>query len=235
MKIGFFSDPHAARVERTCGNRRPELSLGKIREALGFFVEEKVDFCVCLGDLVDLTPTHEEEIACLQEIMEVVKDSGLKFYFVPGNHDYTSFSGEELVDLIGQPLPPYCFEAGEIRFIALDGNFRADMRRFDVAGTVWTDAWLPPEQVEFLKEALDSSDKPCVILVHENLDSEVDGHHILHNADEVRKILADSGKVRMVVQGHFHEGASHVLDGIPYVTLPAMCEGEENAYRVIEL
>ena len=86
-----------------------------------------------------------------------------------------------------------------------------------------------------MKEALDSSDKPCVILVHENLDSEVDVHHILHHADEVRKILAVSGKVRMVLQGHFHEGASHVLDGIPYVTLPAMCEGEENAYRVIEL
>lgn len=234
MKIGFFTDPHYARMEKTCGNRRPSLSLGKIREALEAFEREGCEVCVCLGDLVDVSPTHEEEIACVNEVMAAVREHHFLFYFVPGNHDYTSFSGEELEKLIGQPLPPYAVDLGEVRFIALDGNFRADMRRFDVAGTVWDDAWLHPDQIAFLKTSLAESEKPCVIWLHENLDNHVEWHHILHNADEVRKILADSGKVRMVVQGHFHEGAEHVIDGIPYVTLPAMCEGERNAYRILE-
>ena len=55
----------------------------------------------------------------------------------------------------------------------------------------------------------------------------------MKNADEIREII--KGKATMVLQGHYHEGAERVIDGIPYVTFCAMCEGTDNAYRIIEL
>ena len=72
-------------------------------------------------------------------------------------------------------------------------------------------------------------------MLHENLDPNVEEHHIVKNAAEIREILEASGKVRTVIQGHFHEGADSVVNGIRYITLPAMCEGEENSYRIIDL
>ena len=39
----------------------------------------------------------------------------------------------------------------------------------------------------------------------------------------------------MVLQGHYHLGAEHTIDGIPYITIPAMCEGKDNSYRILTL
>ena len=79
------------------------------------------------------------------------------------------------------------------------------------------------------------SEKECVILIHENLDPTVDSNHIVKNAKEIREIIAKSGKVKMVIQGHFHWGSKTELDGIPYLTLEAMCLGEENHYLILDI
>ena len=47
-------------------------------------------------------------------------------------------------------------------------------------------------------------------------------------------MLARSGRVKTVYQGHYHPGAESIHDGIKYVTFPAMCESE-GAYFVIEI
>jgi manganese-dependent ADP-ribose/CDP-alcohol diphosphatase len=48
-------------------------------------------------------------------------------------------------------------------------------------------------------------------------------------------MLAASGKVKTVFQGHYHPGHENELNGIRYITLPAMCEGEENRFAVYEI
>jgi hypothetical protein len=73
------------------------------------------------------------------------------------------------------------------------------------------------------------------VFVHQNLDPTVESHHIIRGAEEIRAILRESGKVKAVFQGHYHPGKESVIDGIPYHTLPAMCEGEENRYMITEI
>ena len=109
------------------------------------------------------------------------------------------------------------------------------MKRFDKAGVEWTDSNLPPSQVDFLKAEHDVANKKCVVLVHENLDPSVDKMHIIKNADQIRSIVKESGKVCMVLQGHYHKGNENIINNIPYITLPAMCEGETNSFKIIEL
>ena len=57
---------------------------------------------------------------------------------------------------------------------------------------------------------------------------------IMKNAAEVRKILEESGRVHLVLQGHYHPGAEHEHNGIRYTTFPAMCE-RDDAVFVLEV
>jgi len=236
MKIGLFTDAHYCKARVLCGTRRPSLSPAKIREAMNVFREAGTDMCICLGDMTDHAPedTHDDCLANLRELIALIGEYDIPFYLVPGNHDYLMMTGDD-IKASGLLLPPYTIDTPSCRLIVLDANYRSDMRRFDEAGVDWTDANLPPEQIAYLKEQLSSAVMPCVVLVHENLDPNVECRHIIKNAAEVRQIIAESGKVKLVLQGHYHPGAENTIDGIRYLTLPAMCEGEENRYLLLEM
>lgn len=233
MKIGVFTDAHYCKADVLCDTRRPSLSLSKIREAMEAFAREAVDFCICLGDITDHSPsdTKESIAACLREALSLIRSYEIPFFLVPGNHDYLATTRKDF-ESEGIKIPPYIHYADGYRFIFLDANYRSDGRCFDTAGVEWTDSNLPEDQLRFLKEALEEATHPCIVLIHENLDPFVDALHIVKNAEEARKVIRESGKVKLVLQGHFHPGAEHTVDGIPYVTLPAMCEGEDNSYRI---
>lgn len=236
MKIGLFSDPHYCDADEIGGGRRPRLSLNKIKEAMEAFKKEKVSCCFCLGDLTDNAHTETKETARqnLNLVMEIINSYGIPFNLVLGNHDCLTLNRNDYKNE-NIHTPPYIFETEKYNFIALDGNFRSDFRHFDEAGVVWDDSNLPPEQIEFLHKALLDSQKECVVLIHENLDPTVQYQHIVKNAQEVREIIKNSGKVKMVIQGHYHEGSQRVIDGILYLTLEAMCQGEKNSYKIIEI
>ncbi len=234
MKVGIFADPQYCSAEIICGTRYPRLSLGKVRQAYEQFSAENVDLTLCMGDMIDRCETHTQALQYLDELLSVIRDSRLPFIHVPGNHDYLDFSAEEL-EQHGLKTPPYVWEHSGIRFIVLDANYRSDMRRFDQAGVEWTDSNLPPEQVAFLSLALDEAEGPCVILVHESLDDRVEEHHIIKNAEEIRKVIRQSGKVKLVIQGHFHPGADNEIDGIRYLTVSAMCEGHDSRFLILNI
>ena len=231
MKIGIFTDVHYCHADVLCETRRPSLALPKLREAMDAFRAEGVDLCLCLGDLTDHEEgdTRESVVACFREALSLIRSYEIPFHFIPGNHDYLMMTGEDL-SAFGLQLPPYTFEAGGYRFLLLDANFRSDGRRYDVAGVEWTDSSLPADQCAFLAEALEE-DAPCILCLHQNLDPFVEKHHIVKNAEEIREII--KGKVRLVLQGHYHLGHESTVDDIPYVTVPAMCEGEKNSYRIL--
>ena len=234
MKIGLFTDPHYCKTDILCRTRRPSLSLNKVKKAMECFVNEDVKFCVCLGDLVDKCETVEESYQCLDEIVKTIKAYRIPFLLVPGNHDYGVFSAEELSKRTGSCISPYTVDTDTHRLVILDANYRSDLRRFDVAGVDWTDSNLPPDQLEYLNDALNHVSKPCIVFTHENLDECVETRHIVKNAAEVRGIIENSKNVAIVIQGHYHYGADNVINGIRYLTLPAMCEGAENKYCVLD-
>lgn len=234
MKIGLFADSHYCKAEILCRTRRPSLSLSKVKKAMRTFCKEGVELCICLGDLVDKCDSLEESYMCLNEMIGMIRSYNIPFLLVPGNHDYTVFSAEELSEHTGCRIPPYTVDIETHRLVILDANYRSDFRRFDIAGVDWTDSNLPPEQMEYLNDALNNSSKPCIVLIHENLDNTVESRHIVKNAPQIRDIIENSKNVAMVIQGHYHRGADNIINGIRYFTLPAMCEDVGNAYCVLE-
>ena len=237
MKIGLFTDCHYNKAPLIGGGRRPAASYEKIKISMDAFKEADVDMCFCLGDITDHVEgdTKEDIIDNYNYMLSLINSYGIPFYLVPGNHDYLMTTGEEIEEIIGKKLPPCVVKTEKYDIILLDANYRSSMVRFDIEGVEWTDSNLPPWQVEYLKNALDSSCKECIVMVHENLDPNIHYSHVIKNADEIRRIIKDSDKVKMVLQGHFHDGAHRVIDGIPYITLPAMCEHSEGYYKILEL
>ena len=237
MKLGFFTDAHYCGAETLCKTRRPVLSLEKIREAMDAFQGEGVDACFCLGDMTDHAPneTREQTAAFFEQALALIRSYEIPFYFVPGNHDYLAMTAQELYEALRQEPLPCTVTLGDYMFVLLDANYRSNGKRFDEAGVEWTDSNLPADQLDFLKTALQSTTKKCVVLIHENLDPTVEAHHIVKNADEIRTVIRESGKVAAVLQGHYHPGKVSVTDGIPYITFPAMCEGTQNSYRILNM
>ncbi len=236
MKIGLFTDCHYCKSQLG-GGRDAKASFEKIRVSMEAFKEATVDICFCLGDLTDNGPedTKETVAQSFKEVMELISSFGIPFYLVPGNHDYLILKAEELTELSDYKIPPYTVKTDKYDFIVLDANYRSSMVRFDIEGVEWTDSNLPPQQMEYLCRALKSSDKECIVLVHENLDPALHASHVIKNAEEIRKIIRENGRVKLVLQGHYHGGAEAEIDGIPYITLPAMCEHNEGYYRILDI
>ena len=236
MKIGLFTDCHYCKSQLG-GGRDAAASLEKIRISMEAFKDAGADICFCLGDLTDNGPTDTKETVAQSfvEAMELISSYGIPFYLVPGNHDYLILKAEELASLADYKIPPYTVKTDKYDFIILDANYRSSMVRFDIEGVEWTDSNIPPFQLEYLQKALGESDKECIVLVHENLDPALHVTHVIKNADKAREIIRESGRVKLVLQGHYHGGAEALIDGIPYITLPAMCEHNDGYYRILDI
>jgi len=90
--------------------------------------------------------------------------------------------------------------------------------------------------MDWLRDELIRSHDPVMIFVHQLLDEK--GSVYVKNAELVRKLLEDSGKVLAVFQGHHHPGQYNKINDIHYYTLKAMVEGsgkENNFYAVVDL
>lgn len=235
MKIGLFTDSHYCNKDSTEGGiRRPLLSYDKIKIAMSALKD--TDLVICLGDLVDDCDNIEDNTQYIKKITDLIKSYNIPFYSLMGNHDYQNFTKEEFNSYTNGSYPPYSMSFGSNKLVFLDPNHYADGSVYGRGNAKWDDANVPKEQIDKLKEILDDEKVENVYLfLHQNLDPDVESHHIVKNAQAIRELLVKSGKVRKVIQGHYHEGHDNVVDGILYHTLKAMCDGEENYYEIMEI
>ena len=225
MKIGLFSDPHYSSQELTGGNRRNNLSLGKMRAALERFAAAGCDRAICLGDLTDTEDTKEQEIANMRQIAALFSDFSMPITVVMGNHDAYVFTADEFYDLLGGCEPVDIHEEGK-HLLFLDTNYTAQGVKYTPHGFHWDDVGLP--NPDNLREQLAALDGDVHIFMHQNIDPAIPAQdHRLANADEVCAIIEGSGKVKAVYQGHYHWGNRSHRGGVAYITLPAMAVYED--------
>lgn len=234
MKLGLFTDPHYSSQKETCTTRRPSLSYGKTREAMEAMAE--CDLVLCLGDLINDCGEPAENRARLAEIAALLHSYSMPVYCLPGNHDYEAFTLAEFQQISDHLAPPSVLQILGKTLLFPNASYREDGTPYDGNPIDWTDSFLPAGEMEQMRRLLnDAETKEAYVFLHQNLDPDVESHHIICNAPEVRVLLAESGKVKAVFQGHYHPGHENEIDGIRYHTLPAMCEGEENRFIIVEL
>lgn len=224
MKLGIFTDPHYSSQPITCKKRCNSQSLRKIGEAVEIFRAAACDRILCLGDLIDTEAEHEREIENLRAVSEVLGRARIPTFCLMGNHDAFRFTPDEFYGILGEEYRPRDLQEDGISLLFLDACYHRDGTHYGPGRTDWRDVYYP--HTDELRERLGKAEGKVLLFLHQNLDPSVNDDHRLATAAEIRAMLEELGRVRTVYQGHYHPGQTTRHNGIDYVTLPALCEGE---------
>ncbi len=233
-RLGIVTDIHYA-DKPSAGTRQHQASLAKLTEAVERWSSQNVDAAIQLGDLVDASPTVERETEDLRKILAVLRKLKAPLYFSLGNHCVLTLTKQQFLEQWGAVRTWYSFPLKGYRCIVLDSAFTSDGRPYGGREFDWRDAFVPPEQLKWLREELQRSPQPAVVFVHHRLDG--DDHYSVSNAAAVRSILEASGRVVAVFHGHQHVNDHKAIGGIHYCTLKALVDGdppESSAYGVLD-
>lgn len=245
LRFGIVTDTHYAERDLR-KNRYYRQSIQKLEEAVDKFNQSQLDFAIELGDLKDMNPARKEDTPRMLDDIERVfsKFKGDRFHAL-GNHDMDSLSKAQFLSHTrnaGQARGKsyYSFVKKGIRCIVLDANFRKDLTPYDHGNFTWKEAYLPPEEIEWLKKELSRDKKPVIVFVHQLLDkfSGVTPSECVGNAEQVVALLEKNPHVLAVFQGHRHKGHYSHRGHIHYWTMKGMIESpypEHNSYAIVEV
>lgn len=200
------------------------------------------DAIVNLGDDIE-DESYEADLARYRLCQDILKRGGAPIINVAGNHDTVYLGREELMATWGERGPLHrSLDLGGYHLVVLHSLERKDI-----------DVTIGQDQLTWLEEDLARTHLPVLVLCHHPL-SEQDfddsrwfakAPHLalVKNRREVREVLRESGKVRLVVNGHVHRNHFDVVDGLPFVTVQSLVENLDDdapgrpaaAYAVITL
>jgi len=242
VRFGMVTDIHYADTE-TKDVRFYRDSLDKLAECVQFMNEQKVDFLIELGDFKDqdTPPAEEKTLGYLRTVEKEFQRFSGPTYHVLGNHDMDTISKTQfLANIINTNQDPYrtyySFDQGGIHFVVLDANYLADGTDYNHGNFHWTDANVPPQELDWLEKDLSAAPLPTIVFIHQLLDGK--GSVYVKNAYKVRQVLQKSGQVLTVFQGHHHAGSLQQIENIHYYTLKALVTGpppDNNSYAIVEI
>lgn len=194
--------------------------------------EENCDFIIHAGDFC-----HGPSQA--SDYTKAYNDFHIPSYHVMGNHDTDNTPYEETLKLYHMPDGHYFFDRDGYRMIAADTNYYCvdgEYVHFSMSNYFKFGPYrdhMPPEQLKWLEETIDSSPYPCIIFNHSSFEREPDG---VKNQKAVREIINRANKKRprsvlMCINGHFHRDHIRILDQVCYMEInSASFEWVSNAH-----
>jgi len=235
VRVGLVTDLHYA-DKPPRGTRHYRDTLPKLAEATAKLTAARPDFVVELGDFIDAADAVETELGYLRKVHEAFAAVPCAKHYVLGNHCVDMLTKAEFLAGVGRKESFYSFDVGGFHFVVLDACFRADGEPYGRKNATWTDANVPPAELDWLRADLKATTKPVVVFAHQRLDDA--GPHAVRNAADVRRVLESTGAVQVVLQGHSHGNDHQEIGGIHYATLVAMVEGrgpDSNGYGTLDL
>lgn len=183
-------------------------------ERLQAFVDEArqrpLDFVMQLGDFCC---PYDKNL----DFMNIWRQYEGPRYHVLGNHDTDGgFTREETMAYWGMKSKYYSFDQGHIHFTVLDGN--------DPNPEPWSGyhRYIGEEQLEWLKQDLDKTTRPTIVISHQTLENPDGG---VANQEEVRKVLEEANrkagytKIIASICGHHHTDYHTRINGIYYIQI----------------
>ena len=184
-------------------------------DRLSRFVEEmntiQADFIIQLGDFCR---PYEHNI----DFLNIFNDFGGPRYHVIGNHDMDGgFTRDSVIKYWGMESNYYSFDENGFHFVVLDGNDNnPDPNR--ASGYA---RFIGQDQLNWLKEDLESTEYPAFLFSHQPLRGEFG----VENANEIRTLLEDindsSGKQKVIasLNGHSHADTVFRINDIYYIEI----------------
>ncbi len=197
---------------------------------------ENCDFVIHCGDFCHNPPADKDYV-------DYYNDFRLPTYHTIGNHDDDGCAHEETLKAYRMEKGYYYFDRNGFRFVVIDANhvrwadgrvehysngsyFRKgnvpELKPYYEKGLEDVIGVVPPEELAWLRDAIESSPYPCVCFSHQSFERPTGNP--CHNGAEVRAIFDAAnaktpGKVRLVINGHHHCDYLRILEDVVYFDL----------------
>ena len=236
LRVGIFADLHAHDTD----SPGEEKVMTNYRERLQAFVDAMnawpADLVIELGDFVNGKFVLGAELGEPERIIGILDDAESVYaqfegprYYVLGNHEVYDLSKEEFLGYTAADVTYLSFDAGAYHFVILDAQYSKTGADYGHMGWV-VQGTIPDVELEWLRQDLAATDRPTIICIHQPLDVDfalLAGGPEVSNNKAVQAVLRDAGVVIAVFQGHSHENAYNLIDGIHYVTFQALLDHTE--------
>lgn len=224
--IGLLTDIHHAN-KGDLGSRCYRASLSKVDFALSKLVPQRPDRLVHLGDLIDSHKTDLEEEMAARTVAQRFLETGIPYHLLMGNHCLSRMTKDRYGEVTKSAGTYEAFDINGVRFLCLDACYRSDGVDYGMGKYDWQDCFIPDKQIDWIERQLSSAKGPAVVFSHQLLDGMPTMS--IRNHEKVREVLAKSGKVAAVLQGHFHQNRLRMIQGVPYTVLRSVIDGPEIA------
>lgn len=224
LKIGLLTDIHYD------GSAK---AMNRLYESMKVLNAGGVDAMVVMGDLVDSSSELNAK-RLLREVCALCDGFKGATHYMHGNHDLDHLSKAQFYNCLGRAGDPsrFHFGLGGYEFISIDGNFSLDGTAYNCGNFQWQESFVPEEGLDWLRGRLAASLHPVIVISHQRIDHETKFAVVNHAS--VREVIALSGKVKAVVQGHNHEDDLRQIDGTTYYSLSALTDGAGPAVIQLE-
>ncbi|MES1188981.1 MAG: metallophosphoesterase [Myxococcales bacterium] len=245
MRFALISDVHLGPPASHQGKLRKLTHLSE--ELVQAFVRRmrddvNPDLVINLGDVIE-DESAERDAERYGHFVAMLREVGRPVLHVAGNHDTINLLPAELCAMWGNSSEPtYAQDHEGIHFAVL--------RTIEHRGERIE---LPEAQIRWLEQDLAQTKLPSVVLMHHPAsEMRLEGNrwfekrpHLCRVVERraLRDVIAKSGKVVAVFNGHVHWNHFDVIAGIPYITLQSLIENLDDdapgraaaAYAVCDL
>lgn len=253
FRFGVIADPQFAPVPNTYGvkTRFYSNSVWKLTEAIAKLNQEKLEFVITLGDVID---RYWESF---QYVLPLYDDLKHEKFFLLGNHDFNVPDEylRSVVRTVGMPARYYDFSRGEYRFIVLDGNeislfatregsserLLAERRLAELKANHAQNAQtfngsLSDTQFAWLQQKIHEAVAAGQKIIIFNHYPVFPAHALnLWDSERIVKLACDTPNIVAYFNGHNHEGNYGQIEGKHFLTFRGMVETPvETAYAIVE-
>jgi len=222
LRIGLVTDiHHGPDTDVRVGSAAPELLAVFARRMREEF---RPALIVDMGDRINDTEAAADK-ARLAEVRGMLERAGVPVLYAWGNHDLINVKPAEGRAILGKHGDFETRDVAGHHLVVLNSQ---DPTIEQIGGT------LSDGQLDWLEDDLKQGTSPTLIFCHHPLDEQDPSRHWYfrhhhdharcHNRARARAVLAASGRVRAVFNGHMHLNTVEVIDGIPYVTLMSLVD-----------
>ena len=200
-------------------------------------VRSKAEFVIHCGDFC-------HDVVAARGMIAKYAAAPLPAYHVMGNHEFEcSDSLDEVLHAFSMPRNYYAFDVRGFRFVALDNNYHhgPDGKLKHYADeSVWAkchqdEVVLPPDQLDFLREAIATAPGPVCVFSHASFLFPPNRGGIVNGRDVIRLAAEARGnRPVMFFNGHYHRNELTIRDGMAFfdvnTTTSSWSDKEHHAY-----